>query len=111
MPIKVVKVKVGGCQYHPEIRYIGRSWGDWPESIFHNPFHVGKDGTREEVLLKFIEYWYAPKQTLLRSLALDLIGENAILGCWCKPLECHGDIIAAYVTWKLQERQLCLLIP
>ena len=105
--IKVVKVRAWESRYHPEIRYIGRAFGGWPESEFHNPFHVGKDGNRAEVLVKFIEYWYAPEQRQLRRQSLRL--DNEILGCWCKPLDCHGDTIAAYVNWKMQERQPCLL--
>lgn len=102
MAIKVVKVRAWESRYHPEIRYIGRAWGGWPESQFYNPFHVGKDGTRAEVLEKFIAYWYAPAQKQLRAAAMQL-DENEILGCWCHPLSCHGDIIAGYVQWKRQE--------
>lgn len=98
--ITVMKVKYG--IHDPEMLYIGRIWGGHAESIFHNPFHIGKDGNREEVLLKFAEWWYAPKQAWLRARALLEIPADAILGCWCHPQSCHGDIIAGYVNWKLQ---------
>jgi len=106
-----VKVRAWEFRYHPEIRYCGRAWAGWPESDFYNPFYVGKDGTRAEVLAKFIEYWYAPEQKELRRQALYRFDEHEILGCWCHPLDCHCDIIAAYVHWKRQENPLCLLIP
>jgi len=83
--------------------YIGREWAGIPESPFHNPFHLGKDGNRDEVLLKFIFYWYAPEQKNLRDLARIMIDPNARLGCWCKPLDCHGDIIAGYLNWRFYD--------
>ena len=63
--------------------YIGRpsKWG--------NPFEIGRDGTREEVIEKYRFY-------LLRSWLLNDIHElkDKVLGCWCHPLPCHGDILA-----------------
>lgn len=64
---------------------------------FGNPFVIGKDGDRAEVLAKFEAYfeqrlqddpafWYAVQR---------LIGHE--LACHCKPMDCHGDIIAAYL--------------
>jgi hypothetical protein len=109
-----MSVKVVHLQKAKYTDYIGRRvWPDWgnrglslPESIFHNPFRIGRDGTREEVILKFAEYWYAPEQWDLRRAAWRL-SENAVLGCWCKPEACHGDIIAGYLNW-IEERQQCL---
>jgi len=80
--------------------YIGRTCGNFYRSIYHNPFFIGKDGNREEVLLKFMVYWYAPEQKWLRERALKEISPNAVLGCWCYPFPCHGDIIAGYLDWK-----------
>lgn len=61
-------------------------------SLFCNPFKIGKDGDREEVLLKFKEY------ILERIKEVEFKGEllkikDKTLGCWCKPDKCHGDII------------------
>lgn len=103
MSVKVVKVNQQRRNY---TYYIGRLWAGLPESIFHNPFHIGKDGIREEVLAKFAAYWYAPEQWALRQAAWGVLDEDEILGCWCKPLACHGDIIAGYLNWKRQERTL-----
>lgn len=105
MSVKVTKVKANG-QAGVGVRYIGRFWSGHAESCYHNPFHIGK-GTREECILKFIEYWYAPEQKWLREGALNTFEDDAVLGCWCHPLLCHGDIIAGYVNWK-RESQLCL---
>ena len=83
----------------PHNVYIGRAYSMMPQSPFHNPYHIGKDGTREEVLLKFCVYWYAPEQAKLREQARRTLAYS-ILGCWCKPKSCHGDIIAGYVNWR-----------
>ncbi len=64
--------------------YIGRpsKWG--------NPFHIGPDGTREQVIEKY-KAWIQTQPQLLAALG-ELRGK--ILGCWCKPLACHGDVLA-----------------
>lgn len=65
--------------------YIGRpsKWG--------NPFKIGKDGTREEVVQKY-EAWLLGQPELVQEAKRELRGK--ILGCWCHPLKCHGDILA-----------------
>ena len=79
--------------------YIGREYSMMPRSPYHNPFHIGRDGTREEVLVKFAVYWYDEAQRDLRSRARKELPYR-ILVCWCKPQACHGDIIAGYVNWR-----------
>uniref|UniRef100_A0A6C0AD11 DUF4326 domain-containing protein n=1 Tax=viral metagenome TaxID=1070528 RepID=A0A6C0AD11_9ZZZZ len=67
----------------------------WPlkSSPFANPFKVGKDGTREEVIKRYKIYIIdkIEKDSNLKKELLDLEGKN--LGCWCKPESCHGDIL------------------
>lgn len=76
--------KVVHCKKEPYDVYIGRpsKWG--------NPFVIGKDGTREEVVAKYEEY-IKSRPDLMRSLP-ELKGKT--LGCWCFPYLCHGDILA-----------------
>ena len=76
--------KVVHCKKEPYDIYIGRpsKWG--------NPFVVGKDGTREEVIEKYIN-WLESRPELLNSI-YELKGKT--LGCWCHPKACHGDILA-----------------
>jgi hypothetical protein len=63
--------------------YIGRGskWG--------NPFVIGTDGTRAEVIQMYEDY-IRNKPELLAQLP-ELEGE--ILGCFCKPAACHGDVL------------------
>lgn len=79
--------------------YIGRAYSFMPQSIYHNPFHLGRDGDRDEVLLKFAVYWYAEEQRKLREQARKELPYR-VISCWCKPKACHGDIIAGYVNWR-----------
>ena len=69
--------------------YIGRP------SVFGNPFTIGKDGTRSEVIAKFEDY---ARSNLNLLNKIKCLPEDAILGCFCKPLPCHGDIIIK--LWK-----------
>jgi len=36
----------------------------------------------------------------LEGLALE---RDLVLGCWCKPKQCHGDVIKSYLDWRLRE--------
>jgi hypothetical protein len=64
--------------------YIGRpsKWG--------NPFVIGLDGSRDEVVRKHKAYLMAmPK--LCEDAKKELRGKDLV--CWCKPGSCHGDIL------------------
>jgi hypothetical protein len=86
---------------HPDHVYIARKGvvfinGErYPkqDSIWANPFKIGRDGTREEILQKYRQY--IQSNPLLLALLPELQGK--ILGCWCKPAACHGDILMELV--------------
>lgn len=67
--------------------YIGRG------SIWGNPFKIGRDGTRTEVIEKYREYLEQSPQ-LLKELE-SLRGKT--LGCYCKPKPCHGDVLLRFL--------------
>lgn len=64
--------------------YIGRP------SIWGNPFKIGPDGTRLQVIKKYRKY--VTDDPELMSAISELKGKR--LGCWCYPLPCHGDVLA-----------------
>ena len=75
--------------------YIGRP------SLYRNPFKIGPDCTREESIARFSSYFYRRiTHDLMFRAAIHLL-TGKVLGCYCKQLACHGDIIADY----LNERQ------
>lgn len=66
-----------------------------------NPFVIGKHGTREQVIAKHAQWiWTQPELVAARH---ELAG--ATLGCYCKPLPCHGDTLA-----KLAGMRSCAIV-
>jgi hypothetical protein len=72
--------------------YIGRpsKWG--------NPFVVGKDGTRKQVIERY-KKWIVQQPDLLKDLH-ELKGKK--IACFCKPLPCHGDVLAEMADKKVE---------
>ena len=60
------------------------------ECPWGNPFVIGRDGTREEVIAKYRE-WIVDQPDLMAALP-ELRGK--VLACYCAPLPCHGDVLA-----------------
>ena len=81
-------MKVVHCKKEKYDVYIGRP------SKYGNPFTIGKDGTREEVIIKYEEY-LLNNPTLLQDAKKELVGKT--LGCWCSPQACHGDILVKHI--------------
>lgn len=81
-------MRVVHCKREPYTHYIGRP------GPFGNPFSL-RHFTRQQAIEKY--------EVFVRSLPyrLDMIRrlpEGAVLGCWCAPHACHGDIIVK--IWK-----------
>ncbi len=76
------------CKKQPYDVYIGRpsKWG--------NPFEIGKDGDRFEVIKKYRK-WLLNNPELMNSLP-ELKGKT--LGCWCSPQACHGDVLEEFAN-------------
>lgn len=72
------------CKRSPHDVYIGRptKWG--------NPFMIGRDGNRTQVVEKYRQYLLSNDD--LRAQLTELRGK--VLGCWCAPDACHGDVLA-----------------
>ena len=79
-----VRTRVVHCKRQPYDVYIGRP------SAFGNPFVMGRDGTRDEVIAKYRAYLLSRPDLLARLPEL----RGKVLGCWCSPKACHGDILA-----------------
>ena len=62
-------------------------------SKWGNPFRVGIDGTRDEVIAKHAE-WIYTQPKLMAAIKTELQGKR--LACWCRPKKksCHGDVLA-----------------
>jgi hypothetical protein len=85
---RVVNVRNAGGDFVPVDR----------RTIFGNPFKIPRDGTREEVVEKYRE-WFMDRIAVdpgFRRAVMELRGCR--LGCWCKPELCHGDVIAEWLN-------------
>jgi hypothetical protein len=60
---------------------------------FANPYRVGQDGDRAEVIQKY-RLWIV-RQPLLLDRLHELRGRR--LACWCSPEPCHADVLAELV--------------
>ena len=101
---------VQGCDV-----YIGRQWsmGGWKSrayptegrklerSIWCNPFSVKKYG-REKSLEMYEEYVRGNSDLMGRLGEL----KGCTLGCWCKPLACHGDVLVKLVGERKEGKQI-----
>ena len=68
----------------PDAIYVGRpsKWG--------NPYIIGRDGTREEVIVKYHNRLMTSEWKLRKELP-ELKGRDLV--CWCAPLPCHADVL------------------
>ena len=71
------------CKKAPYDVYICRpsKWG--------NPFVIGKHGTRDEVIQKYREWLMLQPELLAEVKTL----KGKVLGCYCAPAACHGDVL------------------
>jgi len=77
--------------------YIGRP------STFGNPYPLGKY-SREESIRKYKKYFWSRVRTDPEFLEAVLSLRGKRLGCFCKPLPCHGDIISDFLAWYTPEK-------
>lgn len=62
-------------------------------SKYGNPFKIGIDGTRKEVIQKYKD-WIIDQD--IESIKHELRGKDLV--CCCSPLKCHGDILIIIVN-------------
>ena len=66
-------------------------------SEFGNPFRPDARNGRDAVIALFKDYFLTRvrSEPAFRRRVLALRGKT--LGCWCKPLSCHAEVIAAWL--------------
>jgi hypothetical protein len=79
----VLNARVVGKSPAPGCVYVRRpsKWG--------NPFVVGRDGNRAEVIANY-RAWVVTQPKLMSALD-ELRGRDLV--CWCAPQACHGDVL------------------
>lgn len=78
--------------------YIGRG------SLFGNPFRIGQDGTREEVIEKYRHWLWkamnaADSADGCRKALLEAGRNYDYFVCFCSPKPCHGDVLVKAYYW------------
>lgn len=78
------------CQRSKFDVYIGRP-SKWGNPFTHKPGTLAKFkvATRQEAIEKY-EAWLHEQPHLMAALG-ELKGR--VLGCWCRPDGCHGDVL------------------
>ncbi len=89
--------------------YIGRTNKGYH---FGNPFRIQEGQTRRQVIQQYHDWLLDPDTSIepeRRQWILDNIHllSGKVLGCWCKPKECHGDVLIKII--EKQERDLIFL--
>lgn len=93
-----MKPRVVHCRQEPHDVYVGR--GSGKNHIWGNPFsHLEKSAagpeyvveTRAEAIERY-ETWLLAQPDLVARARDELAGK--VLGCWCSPKACHGDVLA-----------------
>jgi hypothetical protein len=77
-----------GWRRGPDRVYVGRGskWG--------NPFEIGRDRTRDEVIEKY-RAWIVTQPRLMAALP-ELRGKHLV--CWCAPERCHAEVLLELVA-------------
>ena len=79
--------------------YVGRP------SILGNPFEIGKDGSRADVIAKYRTHLWnqiknsEPVRNELSKLLNMAKSGGVQLVCWCSPQDCHADVIKSCLNW------------
>ena len=68
-----------------------------------NPFIIGRDGSRQEVIRKHKEKLWADIRSgkITKEDLAELDGKT--LACWCAPAACHGQTLAKAAKWARKE--------
>lgn len=77
--------------------YVGRG------TVWGNPWRIGPDGTREEVIARYREFVMGPGKAPLRErIRTELGGKDLV--CWCAPEACHADVLIEVANAPVADR-------
>jgi hypothetical protein len=93
-----MKMSIVHCKRERYDVYIGR--GRCPQTgevgRWGNPFRIGPDGDRDEVIGKY-RLWLCKEVDAGRVELSELAAlHGKALGCWCAPHACHGEVLAGW---------------
>lgn len=71
-----------------------------------NPFPITDTENRSQVLLRYAIYMRCRLDS--GTLNIKDLANAKRLGCWCKPLPCHGDFLKKEIEDYLKKQQTTL---
>lgn len=99
LPTSVINIKdaPSDWQTDPQYVYIGRK-GKGLSGRFGNPFKLDNEKDRLLVLSRYKNMFYRllNMNEQFFEEVMDLNGKTLV--CFCKPRDCHGDVIAEFVN-------------
>lgn len=67
-------------------------------TIYGNPYHIGPDGSREDVIAKHDVYFRRRiKEDPKFAEGVEKLRPHSLFLCWCFPRPCHVDNIIRYL--------------
>jgi hypothetical protein len=85
--------------------YVGRP------SPLGNPWPLGRDGSREQVIARYRRWLWqrlqqadSPQRKALEELLEHVRRQPLVLLCWCHPLPCHGEVIRNALLWMAAQQ-------
>lgn len=100
------KIELGNKKRGDTGYYIGRG------TPLGNPFRIGRDGTRDEVITKYA-HWLGEKirigdkevmEEIEKIAHLTAAGQGITLLCYCHPERCHGEIVRHLVYRLMKDK-------
>jgi hypothetical protein len=94
--------------YQPNLIYIGPRRAGWPRSPLTLPYKFRSDRDRSAAIAAYRgrlwERIQAGDPTVLeplRRIAELARSGDVLLGCWCAPAPCHGEVVKAAGEWLM----------
>lgn len=92
----------------PEVIYVGRRMPGKHGSPLGNPYKVGE---HEDPITLYRRWLWrqlqgdtAARREVRRLAELHQAGHDLLLGCWCAPDPCHGNVIKAAIEWMAGQK-------
>ena len=102
--------RVVHCKRERHHVYIGRNPKGMPPSKWGNRFVVGVHGARGECVALHERELRERARREYDALIAELNKlRGLVLGCWCAPRACHGDVLVLLANASLAERECWLL--
>lgn len=99
-----MNTRVVNIKSDPYDVYIGRA-GKGQDGYFGNPYRIGGYCQRCELLLpeakdavRCFKHYFLERLRTDHSFKIAVLSlDGKVLGCFCKPGPCHGDVIAEWL--------------